>query len=200
MGLKGRLIHWLLRIYPERWRSEYGVELEALLESRELTAWTAMDVARGGFVQRMSRGKPWEIAAPPLLAWALIGVVWNTLSPFTTLFYNAYLLCAWICLVGPASATTWRRPGNAGAAVLGAVEAMLIVVHPVIMHIQGQSHLGNRWLTLLYVGTDLGGGGHAIERLWTEILIPSTVGMLIGSLSAAFGASARLLRDATHLK
>jgi hypothetical protein len=210
MGLKDRLIHWLLRIYPECWRSEYGPELEAMLESRELTAWKVLDVARGGLAQRMRRGEPWDVAAPSLFMWALTGMVWNTLSPLPPLVYNAYNWIALACLFAAACATTWRGAGNGRAAVLGAWRTILIcmlpeilvcllwtigVVHPVILNMQGQSGSGLHRLTLLSLRSDV--QVSAFGTLCAATLVPSIVGLFICSIGAAFGAGARVLRDAS---
>jgi hypothetical protein len=51
--MKRAVISLLMRLYPETWRNEYGVELREMLDASPLTRAVAFDVARSAVWQRM---------------------------------------------------------------------------------------------------------------------------------------------------
>jgi hypothetical protein len=53
MTMKPWLVATLVRLFPARWRAEYGSELEQLLLTRPLTAHTILDVSCSGLRQRI---------------------------------------------------------------------------------------------------------------------------------------------------
>jgi hypothetical protein len=44
--------HWLVTLYPPRWRARYGDELEALLDEQPVTPALVIDIVRGAFAAR----------------------------------------------------------------------------------------------------------------------------------------------------
>jgi hypothetical protein len=50
--MKTRLVSWLLRLYPQAWRKEYGTELGEMLRARPLTARICSDVVLSAMWQR----------------------------------------------------------------------------------------------------------------------------------------------------
>jgi len=54
-----RLAHWMMRLYPSRWRKRYGDELEALLADTGADASVVADLASGGIRMQFST---WSLA------------------------------------------------------------------------------------------------------------------------------------------
>jgi hypothetical protein len=57
-----RLCQWALGLYPHAWRTRYGAELEALLETREVSFATLLDLVRGAGDAHLN---PRGLIAPP---------------------------------------------------------------------------------------------------------------------------------------
>jgi hypothetical protein len=51
--MKDRIVSWLLKCYPSRWRSEYGAEMEDLLNRQRLTFPGMCDVLGGALRERV---------------------------------------------------------------------------------------------------------------------------------------------------
>jgi hypothetical protein len=80
MSLRPRLVAALLRIYPARWRAEYGAELTDLLLARPLGVATIADVVWNGCRERVRSldlatlfGLAAMAAILALLGWNLVG-------------------------------------------------------------------------------------------------------------------------------
>lgn len=73
-------MNWLtrlaMRLYPSRWRARYGPELEALVEQSDATWRTAVDIAKGALIMRLS-----DVVRPAYLviACTLLGAVGGTI-------------------------------------------------------------------------------------------------------------------------
>lgn len=70
------LIRLAMRLYPAWWRGRYGPELEALVEQSGATWRTAVDIAKGALIVRLS-----EVVKPayPVIACTLLGVAGGAL-------------------------------------------------------------------------------------------------------------------------
>lgn len=75
--MKRQLIETFLRLYPARWRAQYGAELEHVLSRRPLTPRAVFDVAASGAWQQLRLQEPWIVIGVPLAIWA--GLVWTIL-------------------------------------------------------------------------------------------------------------------------
>lgn len=71
--MKRRVIAGLVRLYPSRWRAEYGEELADVLMRRPLGVGAVANVVAGAVRQY----EPWVIVGAPLFVWAVI--YWITL-------------------------------------------------------------------------------------------------------------------------
>jgi hypothetical protein len=69
--MKARLAAMLIRLYPSRWRTEYGEELAELLMQRPLSPGAVLDVVCSAMWQQLRVQEPWLIVGAPLLVWAL---------------------------------------------------------------------------------------------------------------------------------
>ena len=63
-----RIVKWVIRAYPSKWRSRYGQEFEALVDDYDLSWCDALDVVRGAVLMQSVR---WQVV---LAASALAGV------------------------------------------------------------------------------------------------------------------------------
>ena len=133
MTFRLRLIRSLLYIYPATWRAEYGPELDALLASRPLTAAVVLDVIWNSLIQRLRHSEPWKVAAGCLLAWTTVGMVWNTLRPWSNGEYARFTNSIFLVLFAAACWTTFRGRDGIKTAAEGAAKAALISTLPDIL-------------------------------------------------------------------
>jgi hypothetical protein len=71
--MKPHLIAFLLRLYPARWRSEYGAEFAGLLASRPLTAREFCNVAAHAAWQQLRLQEPWLLLGIPFTVVSCMG-------------------------------------------------------------------------------------------------------------------------------
>jgi hypothetical protein len=65
--MKNRIILWLLKCYPSGWRSEYGAEMEDLLNRQQLTFPRACDVLGGALRERVRQPRARFVACSGLM-------------------------------------------------------------------------------------------------------------------------------------
>ena len=70
--MKHLFVTMLLRLYPKRWRSEYGPELSGVLLSRPLGVRVILNVLGSALWQQGRDGEPWILLGTPLLALSLL--------------------------------------------------------------------------------------------------------------------------------
>ena len=68
------LAHWMMRLYPKRWRARYGDELDALLADTGADARVVTDLFRGGIRMQFKTWSFLKLALALGLAGMLIGV------------------------------------------------------------------------------------------------------------------------------
>src|SRR5579863_10083813 len=112
MNYKAHIIRGLLYFYPEKWRMEYGEELDALLLSRPLSAAIIGDVLLNGLQQRLRELAPWKVTGALLFAWTIIGLIWNSATPFSPVWYSRYCVAIGLFLLLGGCWTTLRSPTN----------------------------------------------------------------------------------------
>ncbi len=129
-AMKRALVAILLRLYPARWRREYGAEFSGVLAARPLGPAALFDVFRSAIGQQLRIGEPWLIVGAPLLILNLAAVVQNIFNPWT--YEDSALIASWgergwfwlptLCV---GCWTVLRRPGQRSGAVAAMKTALL---------------------------------------------------------------------------
>jgi len=78
MNIQRIIVANLLRVYPARWRAEYGAEFTHLLLSRPLSLLVAVDVVWSGLRQRARTADAATFAGLATMAMILAGLLSNT--------------------------------------------------------------------------------------------------------------------------
>jgi hypothetical protein len=71
--MKRRLIAFLIRLYPARWRSEYGAEFAGLLAARPLIMREFCNVVAHAAWQQLRLQEPWLLLGIPFTTLSIIG-------------------------------------------------------------------------------------------------------------------------------
>jgi hypothetical protein len=157
--MKQFLVALLIRLYPARWRSEYGAELSDLLLARRLTAREILNVLGNAVWQQGRTGEPWILIGVPLTVPALIACVQAFAGrpfadPHTRVGITATVLqIAAYVVVG---SWTERRGGAAGRA---AVKMNLLAAGPLmllgVLGLAGALSMPPYWRGMLTFGSIL---------------------------------------------
>jgi hypothetical protein len=165
MNYKAHIIRGLLNFYPEKWRIEYGEELDALLLSRPLNGAIISDVLRNGLRQRLRQIAPWKVIGALLFAWTIIGLSWNSATAFSPAWYSRYYIAGDLFLLLGGCWTTLRSPTTISRAAWFTTKAALVstipeaivcllwsarIVHPTVLDLSGSPVLHGNQITLLY--------------------------------------------------
>jgi hypothetical protein len=165
MNYKAHIIRGLLYFYPEKWRIEYGEELDALLLSRPLSAAIISDVLLNGLQQRLRELAPWKVTGALLFAWTIIGLIWNSATPFSPVWFSRYCVAISLFLLLGGCWTTLRSPTTISKAAWLTTKAALVsiipevfvcllwaakVVRPSVLDLSGLPSLHASQMTLLY--------------------------------------------------
>jgi len=163
------IIRLLLRIYPRAWRSEFEEELGAILRDRPFTPSTIGDVVLCGVRERLRYAEVWQIWGAALALWLTIGIIANSLSPFSRAAYEHFSLPEGIVALAIGYIYVARYHRHPAAAALASVKASLLgiipelllaalwaanLIHPTILDMNGSPHLYGRGITELCVRTD----------------------------------------------
>jgi len=130
MNIRRIIVASLLRVYPARWRAEYGAELTHVLLSRPLSLPVAVDVVWSGLRQRARTADAATFAGLATMLMILAGFLSNTVllqdssitlprvvvKPFRSDLY-AFLLIAFGCWVQVWRGGTASSSGNAAVRV-----------------------------------------------------------------------------------
>jgi len=71
MNIKRKIVEALVRLYPARWRREYGAEFADVVAARPLGPRAVLDIVWNALRQQGRLGEPWILVAVPLLAFNL---------------------------------------------------------------------------------------------------------------------------------
>jgi hypothetical protein len=191
MTVKLRLVRVLLRLYPSRWRDEYGEELEALLCSEPLTASVIVDILLSAAHQHLRSDEPWKIGGLLLLLWSLFWIAWNSIAPLSPpgylLFTRVEACILPLTYLAIGYWTTKRGRGvwpSASAAVkaawtgilpeltLLALNAMGILPR-ILIDIDGHPHPHRAGIALLHTRGPTNGvlWGVSSEMIWIPIVL-----------------------------
>jgi hypothetical protein len=208
MSLKTRVVNGLLRLYPARWREEYGPELSEILLTRPLNARTIFDVAFSGVRERVRNPQPATIIGlagtllvtnaiitnitDPASAGALLADSTKTLptivvSPMESDWYALFLIL-WGCWTALRTNGTASASGRTGARisfiastpifVAGAL--MMFGVLPATTH--DVHHAASHGFAFNYVGLRYTAWGVAVAPIFElpKCWMYGTVGGLLG--------------------
>ena len=144
------LIRTLLRLYPDEWRAEYGVELAAVLSLRPITPSVVVDVVLGATRQRWARDKVWIVSGISLFAWTTFVICLNNTGALFRVTPGACGLLSLTIVLLTGCWTVLRKrdasPSRAAvrAALLGTVPEMLALTfwaaglfHPLVTKAAG---------------------------------------------------------------
>lgn len=81
MNIKHRLIAALIRLYPARWREEYGAELSGVLLAEPIGPGTIIDVVWNGCGQRLRSLELATIFGLAAMLMVLVAFAWNIMAP-----------------------------------------------------------------------------------------------------------------------
>lgn len=160
-----KMVEALLKLFPTKWRSEYGIELGSLLERGSLTPTIVWDVFRSGICERFRQCPIWVKAAAFVAGWYFLGLFVNTMRAMPPKTYNLFwrsslgleiVLGFWFKRAGAA------RPGRLTGytVLLGSIPMLLTellrklhLLDPTILNLQGHiGHLGHGFTEFAYRG------------------------------------------------
>jgi hypothetical protein len=159
------IIKALLKLFPAKWRSEYGVELSFLVEREPLKPSIVWDLLRSGFVERVRMRPIWVTPALLLALWSLVGMGANTIRAMSPEIYNLFWRGFLLWEVG--LGFWFRRRGSvmpgratAYAVLLGWIPLLgiellrtLHFVNPTVLDLQGHVSLhGHGFTEFVYRG------------------------------------------------
>lgn len=129
--MKRCFISVLIRLYPSRWRAEYGKEFSELLLRRPLGIAAVTNVVVSAGRQQLRCREPWSIVAVPMLVWMAAYLVLSSLAPSSAvrLAGKPTLLGIGI-FFGVGFWTGWRRGRGGGKA---AIKLSMIVSLPIFL-------------------------------------------------------------------
>ena len=148
MMTRGRVVDWLVRLYPASWRHEYGDELQEILLNRPLTAGIAADVVRSALRQRARFAAPSTVLGLPSMLMVIAGfllppfsngwITTNVLSPtamtfptFVVTFMSSEVYAVLLMMCGW---WTRRRYGSSSARCgVAAMRMSLLAALPVLI-------------------------------------------------------------------
>lgn len=71
----------LVKVYPPKWREEYGPELAGVLAERPIGRRDMADVVWNGVVRRLREDEPWKLVGTPMLLAFSSALILNILTP-----------------------------------------------------------------------------------------------------------------------
>lgn len=184
-----RQVVWaLIHLYPARWRSEYGAELEDVLLRRPLGVRELLNVAWNALWQQCRDGEPWLVLGAPLAALSLVGCIEVILGvPFAARPRGVKVASSieqFLVLLATGYWTIERRGRAAGRA---AIKLNLLVCAPLAL-------LGLCAMAGLFQLKTVDNGASA--SYWRWILVASPIMQIpyAGAVGLLGGGAARLVR------
>jgi hypothetical protein len=131
--MKRRVVTALVRLYPARWRAEYGEELAQILMRRRLGVAGAANVIASAAWQQLRMQEPWVLITAPLLFWLLFdwALVFTHNTPVTL---RANWVGAVVSVGLPFSAGLWTfvRTGKEPARAAMKMAILLALPHFIV--------------------------------------------------------------------
>ncbi len=131
-----RLAHWMMRLYPSRWRKRYGDELDALLSDTGADARVVTDLFRGGMRMQLKTWSFLKLALTLGIVGALLGAGLGLLLP------SMYVSKATMQLT-PAQISDDMVQQNISSQVNEAIQRLMVQVmsRTTLAHIINDPHL-----------------------------------------------------------
>ena len=185
-----QLVRSLLRLYPSRWRAEYGEELEAMLCSEPLTSSVIVDVLLSAARQHLRCDEPWKIGGWLLLIWSLFWIAWNSIAPLSPPAYLLFTRAEGCVLpltylaigywTAKRGGSVWRSPFAAvKAAWMGFLPELTLlmlnslgILPQILIDIDGSPHPHRAGIALLHTRGPANGvlWGVSSEIIWMPIV------------------------------
>jgi hypothetical protein len=202
-----KLLRLLLRAYPASWRSEYGEELQFVLQDSRLTIKTVMDVVISALVERVRCDRPWRIVGIVLFLVSIVCGSSNCVEPLSQTAYSHVMNVFNACVLFAGLLTTIRRPGSirsataaaVGAGLLGALPDITVgllwllgVVQPTVLRPNAAVNMPGHVLTLWFVRTDA--VLLPVNFLYLLMLVVICQSAVLGAIGAYLGLFVRGVR------
>jgi hypothetical protein len=163
--MKRLLVSALIRLYPARWRAEYGAEFQEVLLRRPLGLRELLNVSANALRQQLRLGEPWLLLGVPFTALSIGGCLRIVEGmPFAARVHDRNFAGASIALAAFFAVgywTMWRNGSRAGRA---AIKFNLLAAAPIlvfgllsVLRVAGLQSLAatgrpRYWSWLLFVG------------------------------------------------
>jgi hypothetical protein len=197
--MKRLVVAGLVRLYPSRWRAEYGEELAGVLMRRPLGAGGVLNVAANAGWQQLQMQEPWLMVGVPATVWVAISLTILLTHPYTL---HRGLLSPGIGFAVFCGVGLWTVLARGFGGGLAAIKVAMLVALPYLL-------IG--LLTLVQVVRVVEGPGQSISfrlsgpvtyrtavfRLFVELpILQILFAGLVGCLGGLVGRVARRLRTA----
>jgi hypothetical protein len=186
--MKRLLVSALIRLYPARWRAEYGAEFQEVLLRRPLGLRELLNVSANALRQQLRLGEPWLLLGVPFTALSIGGCLRIVEGmPFAARVHDRNFAGASIALAAFFAVgywTMWRNGSRAGRA---AIKFNLLAAAPYFL-------LGVAAEARLIPITTVDAG--ASEAYWRGVLLtaPFFQAFVSGGVGWLGGKAARLVR------
>jgi hypothetical protein len=124
--VKRAIVAGLIRLYPSRWRAEYGEELAEVLMRRPLGPGAVLNVAANAGWQQLRTQEPWLLVGVPLTLWLVISWTIMLTHPEYTVSRKGSPEIGVAVFCGAGLWTVLRRGAGGGRAAMKV--AMLVAV------------------------------------------------------------------------
>jgi hypothetical protein len=197
--MKVRLVAGLIRLYPSRWRAEYGEELTEVLMQRPLRPGAVLNVVCNAIWQQLRMQEPWLIVGAPLLVWAFaFWIVVLSAPVYATHIGGKPTWIGVVVFFGTGCWTVLRRGHGGGRAAMKLsmivtlpffVVGLLVLVHAMRVVIEPAGGIGFRF------GSSVGQGrGDELTILLVGPVLQIPYAGLIGWVGGLAGRVARRAR------
>ncbi len=213
MSIKALVVRGTLRLYPARWRAEYGQELEGLLLLGRLTPRAIADVILSAIRERLRIEPAWKVCGSSVFALTVVGIFVNNTRPPSAEVFATYrcVLCFFVFMAG--FLTAWRNP-KASSALAGVKTSLLGYVpeivtmclwaigtfHPLLTKVPGPYGFSEMRLALFsatapdYAIRDAAGPALLLAII-AELAVLGVWGLLIGGIGGQVGRAVLFISD-----
>jgi hypothetical protein len=178
----------LIHLYPARWRSEYGAELEDVLLRRPLGLRELLNVAANALWQQCRDGEPWLVLGVPLALLSLVGCIEVVCGmPFAARPRGVKVASSIDQLLLLLATGYWTMERRGRAAGRAAIKLNLLVCAPLAL-------LGLCAMAGLFQIKTVDNGASASYWRWLLVIAPVMQIPYAGAVGLLGGGAARVVR------